>query len=211
MSGFMQDPTAIGAKGIGLEDSFHFKRNACGNCCRGRMNDIDETGIFLSGPDIWRIMEFTNLSFADLLDRHINVRLDPDLKIQVCSLRFKYSGVCTFLKKGRCSIYEARPRTCSLYPLGRAILFKQIGNEFVHYEDTYVVSDPDSNYECDNQADDRYTINEWLARNNVPLNDKEDIEWFKLVTEFSYRANKKKLQAIELKKIFNDLYQKGRD
>jgi hypothetical protein len=69
MSSFKQDPLSLGAQNIKIEDSFHFHCNGCGNCCRGRSNLISGTEIFLSGPDVWRIMEHTKLTFEELLEK----------------------------------------------------------------------------------------------------------------------------------------------
>lgn len=207
MSSFKQDPVTIGAKKIGLDDIFQFRCAACGNCCRGRNNIISGTSVYLSGPDIWRIMDYSKLTFDELLEKHIIVSLDPDLKINTCSLRFKYSGSCTFLKKGTCSIYEARPRTCALYPVGRTTLYTKTKRGIEFYGNEYLINGAEPDYECDFMSNDTYTVSEWITKNGVPINDVEDIEWFGKMSEYSDKANRRKLKDEELNQIFNILYQ----
>ncbi|WP_097006332.1 YkgJ family cysteine cluster protein [Lacrimispora amygdalina] len=206
MSSFTQDPVNLGAKNIEIDDPFHFYCDGCGNCCRGRNNLISGTEIFLSGPDVWRIMDHTKLTFEKLLEKNINVNFDPDLKLNLCSLKFRYDGSCTFLRKGRCMVYDVRPRTCALYPLGRAILFHQIGKQIVHYKDDYVINGMEPGYQCNFGSDEKYTVTEWLQKNSVPIEDTEDIKWYQRMAEYSDRANRKTLQKSELEKIFYGLY-----
>lgn len=156
-------------------------------------------------------MDYTKLTFDELLEKHIVVSMDPDLKIKTCSLRFKYSGSCVFLKNGKCSIYESRPRTCALYPVGRSVLVKRIGKHFVHYEDNYVINKSELYYKCDYGSNDIYKVSEWISRNGIPVNDVEDIEWLCKMAEYSNMANNKNLDANKIDDIFDKLYRKSRE
>lgn len=208
MSGFTQDPKTLGAKELSIEDRFHFSCNACGNCCRGRTNQIKGTEIFLSGPDLWRISNLMKLSIEELIEKYVSVYFDQDLKLNVCSLKFKYSGSCYFLKNGHCSIYDARPRTCSLYPLGRAILINQIGKKFHFVGNQYTISEREPGYHCDYLSGESYTVYEWLEKNNVPLEDIDDIKWFEEMAFYSNKGNNKTLTENQLEDIFHILYDK---
>ena len=140
MSGFTENPISLGAKNIGIDDTFHFHCSGCGNCCRGRNNLITGTEIFLTGPDVWRIMDYTKLTFEELLNKSINIKLDPEIGLNLCSLKFRYDGSCIFLRKGKCMVYDERPRTCALYPLARAILFQQNGEKITYDKNEYMIN-----------------------------------------------------------------------
>lgn len=206
MSGFRQDPINLDARELSAKEKFYFKCNSCGNCCRYRHNGIQGTEIVLSGPDIKRIESYTNMPLEEMIGKYIYISFDADLKLKVCCLKFKYSGCCAFLKNGKCSIYEARPRTCAIYPVGRAINFSQVGKQFVYINDTYVINSKEPEYKCCYSNVEQYTVEEWFQENGVPIHDTHDILWFKKMAEYSYQANKKKLSTKEIEEIFSDLY-----
>lgn len=99
------------------EDTFSFACNGCGDCCRGRED------IVLSGYDLWRICA--------------RLRLPPPLVIRTFCRQYTGTGShmpvvrlrplhneknnCPFLYRGKCSIHEAEPLVCALYPLGQQI------------------------------------------------------------------------------------------
>lgn len=206
MSRFIQDPINLDSKKIDIDETFCFKCNACGNCCRGRHNGIKGTEIVLSGPDVWRIMDYMNMTFEQILDKYLYILYDEELKLNVCTLRFKYSGSCAFLKKGGCTIYDARPRTCAIYPIGRAINFVQKKRELICTNDTYVLAQKEYNYECEYNEESRYTVQQWLEKNNVPLYDEEDVKWFNKLLKYMIKIDGKKQNKEEIETIFRDLY-----
>lgn len=102
---------------IGREESFRFACAGCGDCCRGRED------IVLSGYDLFRIAGRLGLPpriAANAFCRRYcgRVSLLPVLRLQpVGGVRHN----CPFLHESRCSIHEAKPLVCALYPLGQSI------------------------------------------------------------------------------------------
>lgn len=86
----------------------------CGECCsRGYL------AIVLS--DVFRIAKHLGMSPAEFVDRHCNyatiTRTEMDgKKVSERALGFKLDGGCQFRAEAGCSIYEARPIMCRLYP-----------------------------------------------------------------------------------------------
>ena len=109
--GRMSDAVTVRPK-----DWVPFRCRLCGNCCRNLRGNLMPEQI-----DIYRLARFlrergeveymedfyTRYTYPDMLEGFFPVFLintvDPD-------------DSCVFLKDGRCSVYEARPRVCQLYP-----------------------------------------------------------------------------------------------
>ena len=86
----------------------------CSSCCKGMGSSI-----ILDPLDIFRISVKTGMPFEGLLQAHIELNVVDGIILP----NLKQTGLneaCAFLNaEGRCSIHEARPGICRLFPLGR--------------------------------------------------------------------------------------------
>lgn len=95
------------------EEEFPFVCAGCGDCCRARRD------ILLSGLDLYRLARRLRLpprTVAEAFCRETSGTL-PGLRL----LPSRRSGNCPFLDGGACTVHDARPLACALYPLGQAI------------------------------------------------------------------------------------------
>ena len=125
------------------KDWVPFRYRLCGNCCRNLRGNLMPEQIdayrlarFLRERGEVEYMEdfYTRYTYPDMLEGFFPVFLintvDPD-------------DSCVFLKDGRCSVYEARPRVCRLYPFtafpgqrGKAFHFFQcMDSNSAHFSD----------------------------------------------------------------------------
>lgn len=125
------------------KDWVPFRCRLCGNCCRNLRGNLMPEQIdayrlarFLRERGEVEYMEdfYTRYTYPDMLEGFFSVFLintvDPD-------------DSCVFLKDGRCSVYEARPRVCRLYPYtafpgqrGKAFHFFQcMDSNSAHFSD----------------------------------------------------------------------------
>ena len=125
------------------KDWVPFRCRLCGNCCRNLRGNLMPEQIdayrlarFLRERGEVEYMEdfYTRYTYPDILEGFFPVFLintvDPD-------------DSCVFLKDGRCSVYEARPRVCRLYPFtafpgqrGKAFHFFQcMDSNSAHFSD----------------------------------------------------------------------------
>ncbi len=100
-----------------------FRCTGCGNCCK-------EVWINVTDADVRRLCDATGLSAAEVVqfpsvdavegtaEDDGWVAFGPDPKdVGLMTLRSnRATGACRFLVDDRCSVYEARPRACRLYP-----------------------------------------------------------------------------------------------
>jgi len=101
------------------EDSFTFACHpgiSCFNVCCANVN------IVLTPLDILQMSRALDISTTDFLSRHTLVPFTEDQKLPVVFLRMNEDEkrTCPFVTDEGCSIYEARPWPCRMYPLGQA-------------------------------------------------------------------------------------------
>lgn len=126
----MEDPQLIP---IGLGDSFSFachKKVPCFNhCCR----DLNQA---LTPFDVVRLKKHLNMSAGQFLDTYAMVYTGPATGLPVASLRFSADREknCPFVTPDGCRVYAARPSSCRIYPLARALQrSRQDGRLSEHY------------------------------------------------------------------------------
>jgi len=85
----------------------------CSDCCRG----MDDT-ILVDPYDMHRLKNKLGLSFFDMQDKHIGLHIEDGMIVP--HMLMGPNDACTFLdENGRCTIHDARPGICRIFPLGR--------------------------------------------------------------------------------------------
>jgi Fe-S-cluster containining protein len=105
---------------IDLKETFRFACSpgvACFNaCCR----DLNQ---FLYPLDILRLKNALRISSGEFLKRYSNTHIGPQTGLPMVSLSSADAQrlTCPFVTTAGCSVYPARPASCRIYPLVRAI------------------------------------------------------------------------------------------
>ena len=102
------------------DDIFHLKCVCCGDCCRhvARSVLLEPYDLFRIAKDLKRKGHAIR-GIEDVLMEYAEIQTLGDVEYPVFML--KTGGpkdTCVFLKDGRCSIHEVKPKACRLYPLG---------------------------------------------------------------------------------------------
>lgn len=86
----------------------------CSKCCRGMGNSI-----ILDAYDVYRLTAYLQKSFEELLQTVLELNVVDGVILP--NLRMAGEDeCCSFLnEQGRCSVHEARPGICRIFPLGR--------------------------------------------------------------------------------------------
>jgi uncharacterized protein len=126
----MQEPELIA---ISLEDTFQFACHCSVPCFNDCCRDLNQA---LSPYDVLRLRKHLGLSWPDFLSRFAEVHTGPVTGLPVVSLRFSGGDErnCPFVTDKGCRVYDARPTSCRLYPLARALRRnREDGGLSVHY------------------------------------------------------------------------------
>ena len=114
------EPIAPVLIAIGPDEPFQFRCGpgvACFNqCCR----DLNQA---LTPYDVLRLRTHLNLSWDQFHEKHVALFAGPSTGLPVATLRFQndQEKKCPFVTSEGCSVYAARPTSCRLYPVARAI------------------------------------------------------------------------------------------
>ena len=85
---------------------------------------------------------------------------------------------CPLLKDRKCSVHNAKPTVCAMFPIGRCVASeikpskKNTDDKFPIGEIQYIFSDP----HCGDYSK-TYTVREWLQEFNLELEDEFFIKW----------------------------------
>ena len=148
-------------KQLKRDDKFCFtckKEYSCFNKC------CTDTNIFLTPYDVLRIRRHLNISSEEFLEKYTIQPFTKDQKLPVVLLKLNddEKKQCQFVKKEGCSIYEDRPWSCRMYPIGLASQKTRIddpGNEFFFMQTDDFCEGHTSKQE--------WSIDEWLQNQGI--------------------------------------------
>lgn len=153
---------------IGVDDSFPFHCTMCGKCC------INREDILLNPEDLFRISDFLHLTPKEVVEQYCEAYIGDTSRMPI--VRLKPQGTvkrCPFLKDQKCSIQEAKPTVCALFPIGRCICIqKDQASGDNTPEIQYLFSDPG----CGNTSES-HTVREWLTNYGIPVQDPFFSHW----------------------------------
>lgn len=141
---------------IGIDDTFGFKCQQCGQCCIGRGD------IIISPFDVYNGAKYLGISTKDFIKKYTTVSLGGYSKIPIVLLASNpNNGFCPLLKydikdggKFKCMIHPAKPGACANHPIGIAwsknIETGETTEEYIKVE------------QCPNSiSDEMHTVREW--------------------------------------------------
>ncbi len=155
-------------KQIGPEDPFRFACNPNVPCFTRCCADIN---ILLTPQDVLRMARYLGMSTTDFLEHHTLTPITKDLHLPVALLKMGDDDEkhCPFLGEQGCTIYEARPWACRMYPLGMALPPARAGQE---PEPVYFIFEDDF---CEGHKESqRWTPSTWME--NQGIVDREPLE-----------------------------------
>ncbi len=155
-------------KRLEANDRFTFGCHKGLSCFTTCCSDVT---IMLTPLDILRLARRLKISTGEFLDRHTLMPITKDLGLPVLILRMgeKPEQRCPFVCDDGCSVYEDRPWSCRMYPVGMGIPPARAGKEpepvFFLFEDDF----------CDGRTESHeWTVGQW--RKDQRVNEQEEIE-----------------------------------
>ena len=139
----------------------------CSACCHSM-----ESTIVLDPYDMWRLQERRGFTLETLLDGHAQLSVCDGLILPVLTMNGPYES-CSFLdENGRCSIHDARPGICRLFPLGR--IYE--GGDFRYFLQTR---------EC-GKGKAKVRIRKWLDTPDMAQYERFILDWHAFLEQLSH-------------------------
>lgn len=133
-------------------------RLACFTSCCSNVN------VLLTPADVLSLARRTSMSTRQFLDRHTLIPITAELHLPVVMLRMDDTSErrCPFVSASGCSVYEARPWACRMYPLGLGLPPARAG---VEPEPGYFLLEDDFCHGREEQR--RWTVDSWQRDQGV--------------------------------------------
>ena len=155
----------------------------CSDCCR----DMEAT-IVLDPYDMFRLTNFLNKSFESLIGNGVELKVVDGLILPLLSMENE-AGCCVFLNnEGRCSVHEARPGICRLFPLGR--IYEEDGFSYFLQEGA-----------CKAKNKSKVKVRKWLCEENCAGYEGFIKQWHALIVKSREKAAK--AQSVDEQKAIS--------
>ncbi|MEZ5357204.1 MAG: YkgJ family cysteine cluster protein [Candidatus Zixiibacteriota bacterium] len=163
-------------------DTFQFSCKRHGDCCTNRYSNP----ILCTPYDAFKLQTHLGVNSGEFKKHFADLVLASDLEFPVMLLSSpkvkSFSDQCIFLDKNNCTVYEARPLVCRLYPLGRIL-----NNDMTSY---FFKVNTESN--CGLGRGQSYTIDEWIEKTK----SRPYLEWSEKFYKLLMKINLSKYQGI---------------
>ncbi|MCR4955520.1 MAG: YkgJ family cysteine cluster protein [Lachnospiraceae bacterium] len=168
----------------------------CSDCCR----DMGES-IVLDPYDVFRLTSHLNRSFESMIDRELTLGVVDGLILPSIQMDNE-NACCAFLdENGRCSVHQARPGICRLFPLGR--IYEENGFKYFLQVD-----------ECSVKNRTKVKIKKWLGEKDYYGYEKYILSWHELLVNcreyVQTLQEQEKIKAISMR-LLTEFYVKGYD
>ncbi len=138
-----------------------------------------DVNIFLTPVDVLRLSRQTGLTTREFLDRHTIMPITKDLHLPVVLLKMDATAEkrCPFVGPQGCTVYDARPWACRMYPVATALPPARAGVEVVPqhvlFEDGFCLghTEPQS-----------WTVADWQKDQHIPETESLEAGFRELVS-----------------------------
>ncbi len=153
---------------LGKDDSFCF---GCHEGLKCFTNCCSDVNIILTPLDVLQLSRKLKITTKEFIDEHTIIPITKELELPVLILRMKDEEKkrCPFLGENGCEVYDSRPWSCRMYPVGMALPPARAGEEpkpfYFLFEDDF----------CDGiKEEKKWTVDEW--RSNQGVSEREELE-----------------------------------
>ncbi len=179
------------AKSLKPYETFNFRCQECGNCCRNR-----QTPIAVMGYDVYNIAKALDMEVKDVILKKVEVERTEEKPFPMVYLKERLDGSCSLLRKGKCMVHSDKPIVCRVYPLGRFC----VSGKFYYFSQGITCGG--------SNTDNEIRLEEWLKLFNIEEIDEECKLWTKMYVCCARHLDdlqKMKNPDIERIKNFSDI------
>lgn len=163
---------------IGLDEPFKFHCTMCGKCC------IEREDILLSPKDVFNMSKELNITPNELFEKYCEMYIGSDSRMPIVRLKPRGSiKRCPLLKDHKCSVHNAKPAVCAMFPIGRCLSYekdKKLEEHIVPNKVEYIIVD----HSCGDDSE-IHTVREWFDTFGIPIEDEYFIKWHQIIMELS--------------------------
>ena len=179
-------------------DTFTFSCHPGVSCFNKCCNDVN---IFLTPYDIIRLKNRLGISSSEFLEKYTILPLEENLRHPIVMLRMTDDSLnCPFVCEEGCSVYEDRPWSCRMFPVGVASPNELPEDDrerfyFLLHEDV-----------CKGfEQGKEWTVLEWM--DNQGVQDYAELgEMFKEISLHPFFTNNKGIQPVKLEMFYMVCY-----
>ncbi len=152
---------------LSLGDKFKFSCHSGLNCFNECCKDVN---IFLTPYDILRMKKRLGIKSDEFLKKYANTISLDDKGLHTVALKMNEDEdkKCPFVSDEGCTIYEDRPWSCRMYPLGMASPNKNYTEKDEFY---FLVSKEDFPFCSGLDESKEWTVKEWRENEGVDIYD----------------------------------------
>ena len=139
----------------------------------------------LTPYDLLKLRKQLNMSSSDFIDKYTRLEFQNPSGFPVLFLEMKKNPekTCPFLTADGCSVYEARPSACRIYPVARATKFHAVHGTLS--EAFYLIRED----HCRGFEQHRnWTVSEWLKDQELEEYLKRNDEWTEIIMHPSLKS-----------------------
>ncbi|MEE9610865.1 MAG: YkgJ family cysteine cluster protein [Desulfatiglandales bacterium] len=138
-----------------------------------------DLNLILTPYDIVRIKNRLGMSSDAFLEQYTDTRMEEHTRFPLIKLNMNRdkSRRCPFVTREGCSIYEDRPGSCRIYPLGRASL--KVDREKETREKFFIVNE---GHCLGFEEGKQWTTEEWMADQGVDEYNAMNDQWLAIIT-----------------------------
>ena len=185
---------------LSKKDRFTFGCHPGVPCFNKCCNDVN---IFLTPYDIIRLKNRLGITSGQFIERYTILPVEENLKHPVVMLQMNDKTLdCPFVGESGCTVYEDRPWSCRMFPVGVASP-KEMKDKEETDEEFYFLLREDV---CEGFAEEKeWTVEEWI-RDQKAEDYNEMGEIFKEISLHDFFTKGKGIQPVKLEMFFMVCY-----
>ena len=180
---------------MGINDKFQFSCHPGISCFNKCCNDVN---IFLTPYDVVRLKNSLGISSGEFIDKYTILPIEENLKHPVVMLQMDEKTMnCPFVGDEGCSLYDDRPWSCRMFPVGVATPKEMKEKDGADEEFYFLLREG----VCKGFENEDEWINDQKAEEYNEMGD-----LFKEISLHDYFTNNKGIQPVKLEMFFMVCY-----
>jgi len=185
---------------MGRHDKFQFGCHPGVLCFNKCCNDVN---IFLTPYDVIRLKNRLGITSGQFIEKYTILPIEENLKHPVVMLQMNEKTLnCPFVDENGCTVYEDRPWSCRMFPVGVASP-KEIQDKEASDEEFYFLLREDVCHGFEEKGE--WTVDQWI-KDQKAEEFNEMGELFKEISLHDFFTKGKGIQPVKLEMFFMVCY-----